>query len=63
MKIKLPPLPDRALAPWEVQAIQLETIRAVQEACAKVCDDIQRKSYLTLAAHCAGEIRALEFDV
>jgi len=59
----------------QVRAIQLETARAVQEACAKVCDRLyqRQKDYFAGMgsagmpeygpSDCADALRALEFDV
>jgi len=75
-KIKLPPLPESFPAGYiarteyfytaaQVRAIQLETARAVQEACVRVCEEWEKQNwvYRNGAIQCVKAIRALEFDV
>ena len=68
MKIKLPPINGSDIITMEhLRTLQLATAKAVQEACAKVCDDVYKSSRtIDHLSHTIGKagcvIRAIEFD-
>jgi len=68
-KIPLPPLPDPYASVGTVaeamRALQLETAKAVQEACVRVCEEWEKQNwvYRNGAIQCVKATRALEFDV